>query len=192
MRNGFVASFVFLLIVSLAPDLGATTVRRLTNQDLTEKAQLIVVGRAVATRSAWVGRRLVTLASVAVGEVLKGDRHATVTVVLSGGVDAQRRFPLAMMVPGAPQIHAQEDVFLFLKRAHQHATDAAESYTIVGFSQGKLSIVTEASGNKMLAHRQGIAGPAGLVPLAQFKLVSTPPPALGEGKVQGKRPCHFD
>lgn len=169
MRNILVASFVFLLSVSLAPDLGATTLKRLTNQDLTEQAQLIVVGRAVATQSAWVDRRLVTLATVSVGEVLKGDWHATVTVVLPGGVDANRKFPLAMIVPGAPQMHAQEEVFLFLRRANQHATGDAESYTIVGFSQGKLSILTDASGNKMLAHRQVSAGTAGLVPLAQFK-----------------------
>ena len=204
MRNVLVACFVFLLIVSLAPDLGATTLKRLTNQDLTEKAQLIVVGRAVETKSVWVDRRLVTLVTVSVGEVLKGDWHATVTVVLPGGVDANRKFPLAMIVPGAPQIHAQEEVFLFLTRANQSATGEAESYTIVGLSQGKLSIVTDASGNKMLAHHQGSTDTAGLVPLAQFTQeisvcwlvagrvssrdlvesprVHAPPPSLREGK----------
>jgi hypothetical protein len=169
MRNVLAASVVFLLIVSLAPDLGATTMKRLTNQDLTEKAQLIVVGRALETKSAWVGRRLVTLATISVGEVLKGDRHATVTVVLPGGVDATRKFPLAMMVPGAPQLHAQEEVFLFLTRANQHATGDAESYTVVGLSQGKLSIITDASGNKMVAPHQVRAGTTGIVSLAQFK-----------------------
>ena len=169
MRNVLVASFIFLLIVSLASDLEATTLKRLTNQDLTEKAQLIMIGQAVATQSAWVDRRLVTLATVSVGEVLKGDRHATVTVVLPGGVDANRKFPLAMTVPGAPQIHAQEEVFLFLRHANHHATGDAESYTIVGLFQGKLSIVTDAGGNKMLVHPQGNTDTAGLVPLAQFK-----------------------
>jgi hypothetical protein len=169
MRNASVASLAFLLIVSLTPELWATTMKRLTNQHLTEQAQLIVVGRAVETKSAWVDRDLVTLATVSVGEVLKGDRQATVTVLLPGGVDANRKFPLAMVVPGAPQIHAQEEVFLFLKRVNRHVTGDAERYTVVGFSQGKLSVVTDASGNKMLARDRVSVGTAGLIPLAQFR-----------------------
>jgi len=169
MRNLFTASLVFLMLASLAPDLGATAIKPLTIHDLTEKAQLIMVGQAIDTKSVWVDRRLVTLATVSVGEVLKGDRHPTVTVVLPGGVDAHRKFPLAMIVPGAPQIHAQEEVFLFLRRANQHSTGDAERYTIMGFSQGKFSIVTDASGSKLLARQPVSAGSAGTVPLAQFK-----------------------
>jgi hypothetical protein len=169
MRILFAASLVFLMLVPLAPDLGATAIKPLTIHDLTEKAQLIMVGQAIDTKSVWVDRRLVTLATISVGEVLKGDRHATVTVVLPGGVDANRKFPLAMIVPGAPQIHAQEEVFLFLRRANQHPTGDTERYTIVGFSQGKLSIVTDANGSKLLARQPVSAGSAGLVSLAQFK-----------------------
>jgi hypothetical protein len=143
--------------------------RKLSYQDLTAKAQLIVVGRAVASKSIWANRDLNTLVTISVDEVLKGDQLDIVTVVLPGGVDANRKFPLAMMVPGAPQIHSQEEVFLFLTRARQDISGGIDSYTITGFSQGKFSVVTDASGHKLLTQHQARPSTSGLVSLTQLK-----------------------
>ena len=70
--------------------------------------------------------------------VLKGEHAATATVAIPGGVDANRRIPIAMTFPGAPRIAPSEEVFLFLTHA---GDEIAGSYGVTGFAQGKFSIV---------------------------------------------------
>src|ERR1051325_7375943 len=94
----------------------AGTATGLSDRDLALQSELIVTGRCVDTRTAWIenGRVLVTLATISVDEVIKGNNTPTVTVVLPGGADANRRIPVAMTYAGAPTIAPQEAVFLFL------------------------------------------------------------------------------
>ena len=101
----------------------------LTNQDLATQSDLIVIGRAVASRNEWVndGRNLYTLVKVAVEETLKGEQGAITLVALPGGVDANRRFPIAMTYPGAPRIAPDEEVLLFLSRADDEISGATAS-----------------------------------------------------------------
>jgi hypothetical protein len=47
-----------------------------------------------------------------------------------------------MTYAGAPQIQISENVFLFLR----HDPDIVSGLTVMGFSQGKFSIVADASG----------------------------------------------
>jgi hypothetical protein len=164
-----------LLIASLYPGLRATTVVELTTEDLATKAKLIVIGRCVALKSTWVDRNLVTLATISVSEVVKGSALLEVTVVLPGGVDANRKFPIAMTFPGAPRIMTEEEVFLFLTQE----AEVPDGYTIMGFSQGKFSIVEDPAGEKMVsrdlsrvAMQEGATlkqGRATLTPLSAFK-----------------------
>src|SRR5687767_6125034 len=86
----------------------------LTIQEMVSQSDLIAIGSCVETKSVWVDRSLVTLATINVAETLKGAELGTVTVALPGGVDANRKFPVAMTYPGAPQITPGENVFLFL------------------------------------------------------------------------------
>ena len=119
---------------------GFDVAAHLTNQDLATQSDLIVIGKAVESRIEWVndGRNLYTLVTVSVEETLKGERGATATVAIPGGVDANRRIPIAMTYPGAPRIAPDEEVFLFLTHADD---EIAGSYGITGFAQGKFSIV---------------------------------------------------
>lgn len=113
------------------------------------QSDLIVTGQCLDLQSAWIqdGRVLVTLATVSVGETIKGEPASTVTVVLPGGTDANRSIPLAMTYPGAPSISPQEEVFLFLTREDA----VAGGYAVSGFSDGKYSIVEDEAGNKLVA-----------------------------------------
>lgn len=118
-------------------------------KELTLQSDLIVSGQAVNTESRWIedGRVLVTLATIAVSETVKGEPSSTVTVVIPGGSDANRRFPVAMTYPGAPNIYPQEEVFLFLT-----STDSvADSYAVTGFSDGKFSLVKDEAGDKFVS-----------------------------------------
>jgi len=116
-------------------------------QDMVAQSELIVTGRCLSTRSVWIDRSLVTIATISVGETIKGSEASTVDVVLPGGADSNRRIPVAMTYPGAPTIQPQEDVFLFLTQAGV----IANSYAVMGFAQGKFSIVENNQGEKLVS-----------------------------------------
>ena len=147
----------------------------LSLQDMVVQSDLIAIGSCVETKSVWVDRALVTLATVSVGETLKGAELGTITVELPGGVDANRKFPVAMTYPGAPSIQPGENVFLFLTATGQ----TAGSYTVAGFSQGKFSIVTDEDGQQVVARdltktslksNNGVRrGQSNVTPLGSFK-----------------------
>jgi len=126
------------------PDTSLATA--LSLEDMVNQSDAIVIGNCVETKSVWVDRSLVTLATVSVSESLKGGA-STLTVALPGGVDANRKIPIAMTYPGAPQMTPGEDVFLFLTSDG----DVAGSYTVAGFSQGKFSIVTDEDGQQLVS-----------------------------------------
>lgn len=120
----------------------------LSLDDMVSQSDVIAIGNCVDTQSVWVENRLVTLATVTVSETLKGDESTSnLTVALPGGVDANRKFPIAMSYPGAPKMTPGEDVFLFLS----NASEVAGSYTVAGFSQGKFSIVKDEDGEPMVS-----------------------------------------
>lgn len=127
---------------------GTSRASGLAINEMIDHSDLIAIGNCVETRSVWVDRRLVTLATISVAETLKGAELRTVTVSLPGGIDANRKFPVAMTYPGAPRISPGEDVFLFLT---SHG-ETAGSYSVTGFSQGKLSIVKDELKDNGLRH----------------------------------------
>jgi hypothetical protein len=119
----------------------------LSIQAMTDQSDLIAIGTCVDTQSVWVDRTLVTLTTISVGETLKGAEQGTITVALPGGIDAHRKFPIAMTYPGAPQITPGEDLFLFLIADEQ----TAGRYKVTGFSQGKFSIGKDERGEHFVA-----------------------------------------
>jgi hypothetical protein len=144
-------------------------------RQMVEESSLIVIGQCAETRSKWVGRSLVTEATILVGEALKGDAAAgtQVKVELPGGIDPNRK--VAMTIAGAPHISHGEKVFLFLFRPD----DGANSYSVMDFDQGKYSI-GEANDGEQVVTRDMTRAPlqkgAGLtrgnpqvVPLSHFK-----------------------
>src|ERR1044071_1630511 len=119
----------------------------LSVQDMVNQSDVIAIGNCVETRTVWVDRSLVTLATVSVSENLKGTESSTITVALPGGVDANGKIPVAMTYPGAPQITQAQNFFLFLTLSDQ----VPGSYTVAGFSQGKFSIVTDEDGQRIVS-----------------------------------------
>lgn len=117
----------------------------LTVKDMTDQSDVIAIGNCVDARSVWVDRTLVTQATISVAETLKGAASSTLMVVLPGGIDANRKFPIAMTYPGAPTIQPGENVFLFLT-----SDSDVGGYTVAGFSQGKFSIVTNEDGEQVV------------------------------------------
>jgi hypothetical protein len=127
--------------LALTPGWATTAVER-TDTDLIQEASIIVTGHCTHRQSQWLDRTLVTIATISVSEVLKGQPGSEVTVVLPGGVDMHRRFPIAMSYPAAPEISQQENVLLFLTPEDR----VPHGYAIVGFSQGKLTVADNGLG----------------------------------------------
>ena len=165
--------------VSAPPDTqipaGTTLTNGLSIDQMIDQSDVIAIGSCVDTRSVWIDRTLTTLTTISVSETLKGAELGAITVALPGGIDANRKVPIAMTYPGAPQIAPGEDVFLFLN-ANAETTG---SYTVTGFSQGKFSIVKDEDGNRfvtrelsktMLKDNNGVhRGSGDLTPLSSLK-----------------------
>lgn len=147
----------------------------LSTEEMASQADLIAIGRCTETRSQWFGRSLFTSATVSISEVVKGVQQSSITVALPGGVDVKRKFPVAMSYTGAPTMQPDEEVFLFLTGIKQ----IPEAYGIVGYSQGKLTIIHDEDGQKMitrdltrLAQKGGgeaVRGAPKAIPLSEFK-----------------------
>lgn len=148
----------------------------LSLEDMVNQSDVIAIGNCLETRSVWVDRTLVTLATVSVSETLKGSESTSLTVVLPGGADANRKFPVAVSYPGAPRLTPGEDVFLFLT---SDSDFVGGGYMVTGFSQGKFSIVGDEDGEPMVARdltkmslqgNRGVRrGGANVTPLSNFK-----------------------
>lgn len=169
IRILLIASIAQLAVASAFAEISI----RLTNEQLTEQSDVIVIGRATDFTSRWVDRTLVTAVTIETAETLKGSAPGNVEVILPGGVDANRKVPIAMTYAGAPQMRSDEEVLLFLT----YDADLA-GYVVTGFAQGKFSIVTQ-QGNKMVSRdlrgSQLVEGPGisrgtvTLTPLSEFR-----------------------
>ena len=168
-------------ILLVAVPVTATTLAPLEDDQLVDRSTLVVTGVCDAVRTEWRDGSLVTLASIRVDRVLKGDPVGEVTVVIPGGVDLDRAVPVAVTVPGAPSILPDERVLLFLEPAGAGRGIAprggpAVELAITGFAQGKLPILEAPGGEPVVrrdlagaglakGHRLGADGPRA-VPLA--------------------------
>ena len=152
MRQAARAALCLLVCTLAASGLWATTAIERTTEDMAQEASVIVTGRVVNLQSTWIDDRdLVTLATIQVSEVLKGEAGAQVTVVLPGGIDSNRPVPIAMTFPAAPELQLKENAVLFLVPEGQ----VEQGYAIVGWSQGKYSLVETPEGKRMASQNLG-------------------------------------
>ena len=108
--------------------------------------------------------------------MLKGDAASSINVIVPGGIDVNRKFPIAMTYPGAPQFGSGENVLVFLS----NDADLPGTFAVTAFSEGKFSIVTDENGAQFVSHDQiqklnvttanGLPrGTRQLTPLSDFK-----------------------
>lgn len=126
-----IAQIVALLVLAGFPA-EATLVPRLTLEDLSRQADLIVQGRIAASRVSWgpEHRLLWTHYEVNVDSSLKGPREVRLTVSVPGG----KLGSAVMTIAGTPHFVPGERVILFLYRT------PVGYWGTVGFSQGCFKI----------------------------------------------------
>lgn len=109
----------------------ATTVQRLTLEDLVKKAHHIVSGRVKQSRTYWSsnGKMILTDFTIEVDESIKGQSSGLLQVTTIGG----KIGTLELHVSGMPAFEKDENVVLF--------TEPSGPYEVVlGLGQGKFSV----------------------------------------------------
>ena len=128
--------FLLLSALALVAATASATTQKLRNGgDLVTAADAVVLGRCSAVATEWRDRALATRYTITVEEALKGDVGTEISVWVPGGIDRDRKIPIAVTVPGAPTLFAGEEVLLFLVLAPE-----AGGYSLVNLAQGKFAV----------------------------------------------------
>jgi len=124
---------------ALAPRARATTLVRLSLQQLTEASSAIVRGRVVSQQSRWNPQhtRIVTFTTLALAETMKGTPGSTVVVEQLGGTVGNIR----VHVSGTVHFHPATDYVLFLEPA---GSDTSK-FILVGMIQGAYRVYRDAA-----------------------------------------------
>jgi hypothetical protein len=120
----------------------ATTVERLTLDDMVKKAQSIVHGKVRGARTHWSanGKLILTTYTIDVSENIKGQGSKTVELTTIGG----RIGDTTLYVSGMPSFQTGEDAVVFVEKS-------AGFSTVVGLSQGKFAVANGEVSNNVSA-----------------------------------------
>ncbi|HYQ88132.1 MAG TPA: hypothetical protein VEU09_00725 [Candidatus Binatia bacterium] len=128
----------------------ATSVLKLSLQELTKKSDSIVMARVDDAVASWDAghKEIYTYITLSVLQGVKGNKGATtITLRQLGGTVGN----IASVVPGMPSFRKGEEVVVFLTQK-----DAAGYPWVMGLEQGKYSVSTAKNGVKMV--RNDLAG----------------------------------
>jgi len=118
----------------------ATTIRKLSLDELISNADDIVVGKCEKKETAWIEKRIFTIATIAVSQCAKGQTAGGQKIqVYTLGGSVKEPLPVTMHVPGAETISVGEEMLLFLERFG----DRKQFRRVVGMSQGKLPVADD-------------------------------------------------
>ena len=140
---------------------GAAIVPRITLEEMTTGAEVIVQGRIDRAEPAWSddGRIIVTRVGVAVERAIKGGPRTRVVFEVPGG----RIGDQILVASGAPVFRPGDRVVLFLAQV-----DAPGRLAIAGWNQGALQVRRDAATGRDLVRPQVAGAPAGPWPLDRF------------------------
>jgi hypothetical protein len=140
----------------------ATTVQRLTLDDLVQKAQSIIHGKVRTVRTHWStdGKIILTTYTIDIEETIKGNSAKSLEVTTIGGKIGD----LTLYVSGMPAFDAGESAVVFLERSAGYST-------VVGLSQGKFTVTNGEVSNDVsqLSFPDGRGGVPLKMGLADFK-----------------------
>lgn len=124
------------LLCLLAPVSGAATLEKLTLDEMTQKATLIVRGRVSGCAGEVRGSLIYTRCQVAVTERWKGQASGQVDFVVPGGSAAGMK----QIFTGTPKFGAGEEYVLFLWSGRSNLNH------VIGLSQGAFDLQSDGKG----------------------------------------------
>lgn len=128
----------------------ATTVIPPTFEEMTDRAEVIFVGKVVSVRSEWRGvgtrRAIFTLVEFEKSETLKGDAKSSITLQFLGGTVGEE----TLQVGGVPKFTVGDRELLFV------AKNGVQVCPIVGVFHGKFGVrKDQRSGRDVLVRHDG-------------------------------------
>jgi hypothetical protein len=148
MGQGVRINVGLLALLASAACVPATTLVRLSLDEMVEKSTDIVRGRVRDCNGAQRGAFVVTQCLVQVTERIKGKPSSLLTVTIPGGKVAGTR--MRQVIAGAPELDPRQDYLLFLWTGSNGLTQ------LIGLSQGVLEV--KQSGSALIAVRSRIQG----------------------------------
>jgi hypothetical protein len=150
-----------VLLPTMIPPALAAVVPQMTLEEMTGRAEVIVVGRVEEARAAWTDdrRMIVTRVTLAVDRAVKGGPRSRVAFEVPGG----RVGETTLVASGAPVFRPGERVALFLDRspAPGEAEEAvrARPLGVTGWNLGKMEVRKDPLTGRDLVYSRA-AGPA--------------------------------
>jgi hypothetical protein len=129
-----------LVVVAALLPLCATTLERMTVDQMVEKSTSVIRAKALTSRTEMIGRMIYTLHRVQVSDRWKGQGFSTIEVAVPGGTWSGYR----QTVPGSPRVSAGAEYVIFVWTAPNGVNH------IVGLSQGLLQVTTAPDGSTLL------------------------------------------
>jgi hypothetical protein len=163
----FLVVAIAALALAIAQAAFATSVLKLSLQDLTKKSDSIVMARVDDAVASWDAghKEIYTYITLSVLQPVKGNKGATtITLRQLGGTVGN----IASVVPGMPSFKKGEEVVVFLTQK-----DAAGYPWVMGLEQGKYSVSTGKNGVKIV--RNDLAGTELLTKVGQHVEPKTAP-----------------
>ncbi len=136
-----------LALLSIAGMAWATTLLKLSTDQMIQQSTAIVRAKVTGSASGFVGRDVYTYYQLQVTENLKSSSPASLQVAVPGGVARGVR----QMVPGAPTLLNGQEYVLFLWTSKSGMT------LVIGLSQGIFAVSADASGNATLTRPAAVA-----------------------------------
>ena len=136
IRAGMRNKFRIILLLSLLPThlllpvARATTLARLSLEQLAAGSDAVARVRCARVESRWENGSIWTVATVEVAETLKGNLPGEITVRLPGGHVGH----LTATVDGVPKFKSGDDAIVFLQRS------SAGGFTVAGWVEGTFRI----------------------------------------------------
>jgi len=141
-------SFHLLASVALLAVASATTLLKMSMNDLIAQSTHIVRARITGSRTAAMGQDIYTYYQLQVSETLKQGATLPAEVAVPGGVYGNRR----QVAVGSPVLVQDQEYVLFLWTSRSGMTQ------VIGLSQGMFTLKQDASGETVL-NRPAIADP---------------------------------
>jgi hypothetical protein len=126
---------------------------------MVERADAVVVARALAERSIWMDGELVTVVTAEVERQARGKAPQRIELVLPGGLDLDRPVPIAVVAVDAPELPPDTRALLFLRRV----PGRPGHYILAAGSQALLPIERDGSHGDQVTCPPAVGG--GVVPL---------------------------
>lgn len=128
-KKSLITRLGIALIFAFASFANATTVQRLSLEDMTKKANSIVVGTVRDSHTFWSGKLILTTYTLDVQESIKGQASRTIELTTVGGTVGDT----TLMVAGMALFRPGEDAVVFVERSGPFSI-------VVGLAQGKFTV----------------------------------------------------